>query len=78
VVCVFRRKVMVPTEDYVKEHSGAQPGRPDPPQRPTDPQGARPRTPDPDRRPDRVRAGHPGAGRSVQAAEVGVGGLGGL
>ena len=27
VVCVFRRKVMVPTEDYVKEHSS---GRPEP------------------------------------------------
>ena len=27
LVCVFRRKVMVPTEDYVKEHSG---GRPEP------------------------------------------------
>jgi len=27
VVCVFRRKVMVPTEDYVKEHSV---GRPEP------------------------------------------------
>ncbi|HEX5301531.1 MAG TPA: MaoC family dehydratase, partial [Streptosporangiaceae bacterium] len=30
VVCVFRRKVMVPTEEYVKERGGAQPGRPDP------------------------------------------------
>jgi len=29
-VCVFRRKVMVPTETYVKERGGAQPGRPEP------------------------------------------------
>jgi len=28
LVCVFRRKVMVPTETYVKERGGAQPGRP--------------------------------------------------
>ena len=30
LVCVFRRKVMVPTETYIKERGGAQPGRPDP------------------------------------------------
>jgi len=30
VVCVFRRKVMIPTEAYVKERGGAQPGRPEP------------------------------------------------
>jgi acyl dehydratase len=30
VVCVFRRKVMVPAEAYVKERGGAQPGRPEP------------------------------------------------
>jgi acyl dehydratase len=30
VVCVFRRKVMVPTQAYVKERGGAQPGRPEP------------------------------------------------
>jgi acyl dehydratase len=30
LVCVFRRKVMVPTETYVKERGGAQPGRPEP------------------------------------------------
>ena len=30
VVCVFRRKVMVPTETYVKERGGEQPGRPGP------------------------------------------------
>ena len=30
VVCVFRRKVMVPTETYVKERGGEQPGRPEP------------------------------------------------
>jgi hypothetical protein len=29
-VCVFRRKVMVPTETYVKERGGEQPGRPEP------------------------------------------------
>ncbi len=28
LVCVFRRKVMVPTETYVKERGGEQPGRP--------------------------------------------------
>jgi acyl dehydratase len=28
LVCVFRRKVMVPTEAYVKERGGEQPGRP--------------------------------------------------
>ena len=30
VVCVFRRKVMVPTEAYIKERGGEQPGRPEP------------------------------------------------
>jgi len=30
LVCVFRRKVMVPTETYVKERGGEQPGRPGP------------------------------------------------
>ena len=30
VVCVFRRKVMVPTEAYLKERGGAQSGRPEP------------------------------------------------
>jgi acyl dehydratase len=30
LVCVFRRTVMVPTETYVKEHGGEQPGRPEP------------------------------------------------
>jgi len=30
LVCVFRRKVMVPTQVYVKERGGAQPGRPGP------------------------------------------------
>ena len=29
-VCVFRRKVMVPTESYVKQRGGEQPGRPEP------------------------------------------------
>jgi hypothetical protein len=28
-VCVFRRKVMVPTETYIKERGGEQPGRPE-------------------------------------------------
>ncbi len=45
VVCVFRRKVMVPTRTYVKERGGDQPGRPEPqspePQRP-EPQGPEP------------------------------------
>jgi acyl dehydratase len=30
VVCVFRRKVMVPTDTYLKERGGEQPGRPEP------------------------------------------------
>ena len=30
LVCVFRRKVMVPTETYVKERGGEQPARPEP------------------------------------------------
>jgi acyl dehydratase len=30
LVCVFRRKVMVPTDTYVKERGGTQPGRPEP------------------------------------------------
>ncbi|MFF0295031.1 MaoC family dehydratase [Kitasatospora sp. NPDC004615] len=30
VVCIFRRKVMVPTETYIKERGGEQPGRPEP------------------------------------------------
>jgi hypothetical protein len=30
VVCVFRRKVMVPTQAYVKEHGGERPARPEP------------------------------------------------
>ena len=29
MVCVFRRKVMVPTETYIKERGGEQPGRPE-------------------------------------------------
>jgi len=29
-VCVFRRKVMMPTEAYIKERGGEQPGRPEP------------------------------------------------
>ncbi|MEY9848035.1 MaoC family dehydratase [Streptacidiphilus sp. MAP5-3] len=29
LVCVFRRKVMVPTEQYIKERGGEQPGRPE-------------------------------------------------
>ena len=29
LVCVFRRKVMVPTETYIKERGGEQPGRPE-------------------------------------------------
>ncbi|SEK96439.1 MULTISPECIES: MaoC family dehydratase [Streptacidiphilus] len=29
LVCVFRRKVMVPTEQYLKERGGDQPGRPE-------------------------------------------------
>ncbi|MFE4642602.1 MaoC family dehydratase, partial [Streptomyces sp. NPDC056730] len=29
LVCVFRRKVMVPTEAYIKERGGEQPGRPE-------------------------------------------------
>ena len=34
LVCVFRRKVMVPTETYIKERGGEQPGRPSqPPER---------------------------------------------
>jgi acyl dehydratase len=36
MVCVFRRKVMVPADAYVKERGGAQPGRPEP--GPKDPQ----------------------------------------
>ena len=30
VVCVFRRKVMVPNETYVKQRGGDQPARPEP------------------------------------------------
>ncbi|AUG80268.1 MaoC family dehydratase [Kitasatospora sp. MMS16-BH015] len=30
VVCIFRRKVMVPTEKYLEERGGDQPGRPTP------------------------------------------------
>jgi hypothetical protein len=30
VVCVFRRKVMVPNQAYVKQRGGDQPGRPAP------------------------------------------------
>jgi hypothetical protein len=30
LVCVFRRKVMVPTASYVAERGGEQPGRPEP------------------------------------------------
>jgi len=30
VVCVFRRKVMVPTDAYLSERGGEQPGRPEP------------------------------------------------
>ena len=34
VVCVFRRKVLVPTAGYVAEHGGRQPARPEPVRRP--------------------------------------------
>ena len=34
LVCVFRRKVMVPTETYIKERGGEQPGRPGRPPEP--------------------------------------------
>ena len=34
LVCVFRRKVMVPTETYIKERGGEQPGRPSRPPEP--------------------------------------------
>ena len=37
VVCVFRRKVMVPNETYVKQRGGDQPGRPEPAPAPPDP-----------------------------------------
>ena len=30
LVCVFRRRVMVPTQTYVKERGGDHPGRPEP------------------------------------------------
>lgn len=30
LVCVFRRKVMVPTRGYLTERGGEQPGRPEP------------------------------------------------
>src|ERR1039458_5624240 len=30
LLCIFRRKVMVPTETYIKERGGEQPGRPEP------------------------------------------------
>jgi len=31
LVCVFRRKVMIPTDAYIKERGGEQPGRPENP-----------------------------------------------
>ena len=37
LVCVFRRKVMVPTETYVKERGGEQPADPSPPADPKEP-----------------------------------------
>jgi len=33
-VCTFRRKVMVPTREYLDAHGGEQPGRPEPAARP--------------------------------------------
>jgi hypothetical protein len=30
VVCIFRRKVMVPTKEYIDARGGEQPGRPEP------------------------------------------------
>ena len=30
IVCIFRRKVMVPTREYIDARGGEQPGRPDP------------------------------------------------
>ena len=53
LVCVFRRKVMVPTETYVKERGGDQPARPEPDPAQLTAQGARHGTPRADRRPDR-------------------------
>jgi acyl dehydratase len=35
LVCVFHRKVMVPTQSYVKERGGEQPGRPESPEPPS-------------------------------------------
>ena len=34
VVCIFRRKVMVPNKEYIDARGGEQPGRPDPLPRP--------------------------------------------
>jgi len=33
IVCIFRRKVMVPTEEYIDARGGEQPGRPQPAER---------------------------------------------
>ena len=30
IVCIFRRKVMVPTKNYIDARGGEQPGRPEP------------------------------------------------
>ena len=30
IVCIFRRKVMVPTQEYIEARGGEQPGRPEP------------------------------------------------
>ena len=30
IVCIFRRKVMVPTKEYIDARGGEQPGRPEP------------------------------------------------
>jgi hypothetical protein len=32
-VCIFRRKVMVPTQEYIDARGGEQPGRPTPKER---------------------------------------------
>ena len=57
LVCVFRRKVMVPTETYIKERGGEQPGRPE--LQPTEAGEVAMSATRPDRRSDRRPAGDP-------------------
>ena len=77
VVCIFRRKVMVPTKEYIDARGGEQPGRPGSRRRAAEPvsPAAAPHAGERRRRARaRVRAGQLGAGHPARVGRVVAGG----